>query len=374
MGTSSARALVGFVRQSDDLLPYLTVRETLSFAAALRLPSGVSRSRRAEIVQDTIRELGLASCADTVVGGGRKGGGGSSKGISGGERRRLSIGCILVTLPSVLIVDEPTTGLDASTSVRLLQTLRTLARTGGRAVVLSIHQPRSDVFALFDRITLLTKGHAVYSGPARALLPYFSLAHALVPPEHTNPLDFVVDKSSIDTRDDVAEQETTARVERLFDTWRKVQDGAASSEDEREPYADLRRLLRSGEDDELAHRQDKSARPERIVISRSISHGSRLATTRSTLGTTADGGDDDAAGTAEESQQQSLRRPGIARQALLLSHRGLLNVFRNSGQLVGFFIQAVVISVVMGLAFLNPPETPSGIQSIKTVAYQSTPA
>lgn len=125
------------------------------------------------IVEQTLDELGLRDAADTVVGGPLR------KGISGGEKRRLSIGCVLVTLPSVLILDEPTSGLDAFTSYLLLQTLNTLSRRG-RTVVVSIHAPRSDAYELFDRICLMTKGRIVYSGGRDSCLAWFSgLGHDL---------------------------------------------------------------------------------------------------------------------------------------------------------------------------------------------------
>lgn len=92
---------VGYVRQDDLLLPYLTVRETLSFSANLRLPASMTEEARKVIVEQTLAELGLNDVADVIVGGAYR------KGISGGERRRLSIGCVLVTLPSVLVLDEP---------------------------------------------------------------------------------------------------------------------------------------------------------------------------------------------------------------------------------------------------------------------------
>ncbi|KAG9091359.1 hypothetical protein FS749_016598 [Ceratobasidium sp. UAMH 11750] len=134
---------IGFMRQHDHLLAHLTVRETLECAAALRLPVSISAETRPLVVEQTIQELGLRDAADTVVGGALR------KGISGGERRRLSIGCALVIFPSILALDEPTTGLDAFTAFALLQTLSTLARRG-RTVLLSLHQPCSDAFALFD--------------------------------------------------------------------------------------------------------------------------------------------------------------------------------------------------------------------------------
>lgn len=91
---------LGFVRQADYLLAWLTVRETLDCAAALRLPASTSKADRAAIVEATIVELGLSEVANVVVGGARR------KGISGGEARRLTIGCVLVTRPSVIVLDE----------------------------------------------------------------------------------------------------------------------------------------------------------------------------------------------------------------------------------------------------------------------------
>lgn len=162
----AAKRRIGFVRQQDFLVECLTVRETLAYAARLRLPASLSADAIRVIVEQTLDELGLRDAADTVVGGPLR------KGISGGEKRRLSIGCVLVTLPSVLILDEPTSGLDAFTSYLLLQTLSNLARRG-RTVILSIHAPRSDAFGLFDRITLLSKGRAVYSGARDRCLAWF---------------------------------------------------------------------------------------------------------------------------------------------------------------------------------------------------------
>jgi ABC-type multidrug transport system ATPase subunit len=84
------------------------VRETLDAAAALRLSASVDARTRAAIVTQTLQELGLTDAANICVGDAER------KGISGGERRRLSIGCVLVSFPSVLVLDEVTTGLGAS--------------------------------------------------------------------------------------------------------------------------------------------------------------------------------------------------------------------------------------------------------------------
>ena len=196
---------LGYVRQEDFLLPHLSTRETLRFAAELRLPKSVSRPSLLALVEKTITELGLMESADTLVGL-----------FSGGQRRRVSIGCSLVGNYSILLLDEPTTGLDSFSACRLLETLSDLAKDGNRTIIISIHQPRSDAFALvrslffercassidrvyfaqFDKVTLLSAGSVVYSGPTPSLLPHFDrLGYVLG--AHTNPLDFVVDVSSL---------------------------------------------------------------------------------------------------------------------------------------------------------------------------------
>ncbi|KAG8742394.1 hypothetical protein FRC10_001576 [Ceratobasidium sp. 414] len=224
---------IGFVRQHDHLLAHLTVRETLECAAALRLPASISAETRRLVVDQTIQELGLRDAADTVVGGALR------KGISGGERRRLSIGCALVTLPSILALDEPTTGLDAFTAFALLQTLSSLAQ-GGRTVLLSLHQPRSDAFALFDRLVVLCRGDVVFAGRREKCLPWFegmgvggpevmvregdgtsvekkSIEEARpVVGSGVNPLDWLIDVCSVDPKDDGSAR----RVERLVQGWK----------------------------------------------------------------------------------------------------------------------------------------------------------
>lgn len=92
---------MGFVQQDTPFLEYLTVRETLRFAARLRLPENVPRATKLAIVEDVIADLDLAACANTLVGRG-----GESGGISGGERRRLALGMELLFNPQILLVDE----------------------------------------------------------------------------------------------------------------------------------------------------------------------------------------------------------------------------------------------------------------------------
>nr|DAD42458.1 TPA_asm: hypothetical protein HUJ06_000688 [Nelumbo nucifera] len=152
--------LVAYVTQEDVLLGTLTVRETISYSAHLRLPSALSKEEIDQVVEDTIMEMGLQDCADKLIGNWHL------RGISGGEKKRVSIALEILTRPRLLFLDEPTTGLDSAAAFFVIQTLRTAA-LDGRTVICSIHQPSSEVFDLFDDLFLLSSGEAVYFGDAK---------------------------------------------------------------------------------------------------------------------------------------------------------------------------------------------------------------
>ncbi|XP_034021031.1 broad substrate specificity ATP-binding cassette transporter ABCG2-like isoform X2 [Thalassophryne amazonica] len=179
------KCLSGYVVQEDVVMGTLTVRENFRFSAALRLPSSISQKQKEQKVNDLIQELGLNKVADSRVGTQL------IRGISGGEKKRTNIGMELIIDPPVLFLDEPTTGLDASTANSVLLLLKRMAKHG-RTIILSIHQPRYSIFRLFDRLTLLVNGKQVYHGPAQSALEYFSDIGYVCEP-HNNPADFFLD-------------------------------------------------------------------------------------------------------------------------------------------------------------------------------------
>uniref|UniRef100_A0A8C7KLV1 Broad substrate specificity ATP-binding cassette transporter ABCG2 n=1 Tax=Oncorhynchus kisutch TaxID=8019 RepID=A0A8C7KLV1_ONCKI len=179
------KCLSGYVVQDDVVMGTLTVRENLRFSAALRLPRSVPQKEKDARVNDLITELGLTKVADAKVGTQM------IRGISGGERKRTNIGMELIIDPSVLFLDEPTTGLDASTANSVLLLLKRMANQG-RTIIMSIHQPRYSIYRLFDSLTLLVSGKQVYHGPAQNALDYFSdIGYACE--AHNNPADFFLD-------------------------------------------------------------------------------------------------------------------------------------------------------------------------------------
>ncbi|EXC31694.1 ABC transporter G family member 14 [Morus notabilis] len=157
----------GFVAQDDVLYPHLTVTETLLFTAMLRLPESLSRDEKAGHVDRVITELGLTRCRHGMIGGPL------FRGISGGEKKRVSIGQEMLINPSLLLLDEPTSGLDSTTAQWILTTLKRLA-SGGRTIVTTIHQPSSRLYHMFDKVVLLSEGSPIYNGPASTALDYFS--------------------------------------------------------------------------------------------------------------------------------------------------------------------------------------------------------
>ncbi|XP_073059182.1 ABC transporter G family member 11-like [Primulina eburnea] len=158
-----------YVTQDDNLIGTLTVRETISYSARLRLPDRMPWSDKRALVESTIVEMGLQDCADTVIGNWHL------RGVSGGERRRVSIAIEILMRPRLLFLDEPTSGLDSASAFFVTQTLRALSRDG-RTVIASIHQPSSEVFELFDRLYLLSGGKTVYFGQASEAYEFFAQA------------------------------------------------------------------------------------------------------------------------------------------------------------------------------------------------------
>lgn len=247
-----------YVTQTDVLVPTLTARETLQYSADLRLPPPSTALDRTRVVDEVIRELGLKEAADTRVGST------IHRGLSGGEKRRVSIGVQMLANPSVLFLDEPTTGLDASSAFQLVRTLKTLAAKG-RTVVLTIHQPRSEIWALFDNVILLSKGSAVYSGPMTDCLPWFE-AQGFQMPAFVNPADYLVDLAAVDYRSPELEEESAARVERLRLAWSEVSGKRFPTEYQPSTGNDLYGRMNSAR----ARRAASFTRQLRVMTSRTL--------------------------------------------------------------------------------------------------------
>ena len=117
--------------------------------------------------------------------------------MSGGERKRTSIGVELISNPSLIFLDEPTTGLDSFTATQVMKLLSKLA-SSGRTIIQTIHQPNSDIFTMFDRLMLLAKGKTLYFNDASRSVEYFGKI-GFQNPELSNPADYFMSIMSIES-------------------------------------------------------------------------------------------------------------------------------------------------------------------------------
>ena len=166
MDVARLRRISGYVMQEDALFPLLTVQETLMYSARLRLPASVSLAEKTRRVEAIMQELGLMHIASSRVGdveNVRK------RGVSGGERRRVSIGVDVIHDPAILILDEPTSGLDSASALHVVEMLSRMAVLRHRTIVLSIHQPSYRILELLPSVLLLAGGRVVHHGAVQIL-------------------------------------------------------------------------------------------------------------------------------------------------------------------------------------------------------------
>ncbi|OMJ79366.1 hypothetical protein SteCoe_20610 [Stentor coeruleus] len=172
---------IKYVLQENFLFGTQTVRESLTFACRLKVPY-LLKSQVNDRVNEIIDHLRLSAVADNMIGNTMR------KGLSGGEKKRVSIGNELISYPNVLILDEPTSGLDSFTSQHLIEVLKAQAQLG-RTIIFTIHQPNSKMFNMFDRFILMSEGSFLYQGPTSDAVKYFSdigyqCPYEINPPEY----------------------------------------------------------------------------------------------------------------------------------------------------------------------------------------------
>ncbi|KAI1345386.1 hypothetical protein F5Y01DRAFT_323494 [Xylaria sp. FL0043] len=179
------KKLIGYVPQDDIVLPELTVYENILHSARIRLPRTWS-SRDIKVHVDSVIDcLELSHVRNSLVG---------SVGrpiISGGQRKRVSIGMELAAAPMAIFLDEPTSGLDATSASSIMRTLKAIARLGISVIVI-IHQPRMEIFEMLDELILLANGQIIYEGGEDGVQQFFENVGFRFP-EHANTGDVITD-------------------------------------------------------------------------------------------------------------------------------------------------------------------------------------
>ncbi|GLE01496.1 hypothetical protein PINS_up010326 [Pythium insidiosum] len=202
---------VAYVDQHDKHHPMMTVQETVDFAYACNgggtltnfekdflMKGNATETAEAVATAETITKampqivlnlLGLTGCKDTVVGDAM------IRGISGGQRKRVTTGEMMFGKKNVLIMDEISTGLDSAATYDIVNSFRAIAKALGKTVVISLLQPSPEVFDLFDEVLLLNEGEVMYHGPRDQIKSYFADLGLVCPPRR-DLADFLLDLGS----------------------------------------------------------------------------------------------------------------------------------------------------------------------------------
>ncbi|KAF9517565.1 hypothetical protein BS47DRAFT_1389827 [Hydnum rufescens UP504] len=209
----SMRDIGSYVAQEDALHGFLTVKDNIRYSALFSSPHGTPGNVIDEMVKKTLGSLGLTDVRKNRIGAHFQ------RGISGGQKRRVTIASSVVAQPQILLCDEPTSGLDSMTGYQVASAIKRLAEETNTVVLASIHQPNFETFSLFDHVLFLAGGHCVYQGPTT----WISM------PPHMNPADHVINLINTDFD---APGETGIpnheRVEQLVQAWIVYSSGSES--------------------------------------------------------------------------------------------------------------------------------------------------
>ena len=201
-----------YVEQDDHLYAHVTVKETVAFNALLRLPEDKSRGEKLAQVDRILSIFGLKDVQNSLIGNAEK------RGISGGERKRVSICNELVADPRLIFMDEPTSGLDSFTALTICEALKEYVERGRETILMTIHQPRLNLLRLFNAIIILSQGKVVFFGSVDDAVDHFtSLGHHC--PEGENPADYFLDLATVSNKSPEEHETSQIRVNSLVNAW-----------------------------------------------------------------------------------------------------------------------------------------------------------
>lgn len=215
---TTIRQVSSYVEQEDAMIGILTLRETIDFAARLSMSGTLSKTERMARVQELIESFGLQRQAEAIVGTALR------KGLSGGQKRRLSVASQLVTSPRILFLDEPTSGLDSAASFECMKFIKQVAKQHRLIVIASIHQPSTTTFQLFDQLMLLSEGRTCYFGDVANVESYFAAVDRPIP-THINPAEFLLDLVNRDFSQSAASTKSELRY--VQDAWESSRERRA---------------------------------------------------------------------------------------------------------------------------------------------------
>lgn len=331
---SRFRRITGFVHQEDMLLPTLTVYESILYSAMLRLPFYWTKAKKYNWASNVIQELSLETVKNARIGGSL-----GSRGISGGERRRVSIGMELTTNPRILALDEPTSGLDSFSAYTVMQALRNLTKQGNKMVILSLHQPSSEVFQELDQVHFLAKGSTVYAGPAKQVCSFVEQSGLPCPVGH-NIADWML--SLVSHRDSL---------NTLLKSWSVNKALYASSANGPETIEEEDAMLVSANN----HPSAQSLATESSESSGDMLSYARTHSTRDYLASLSP--------TSRKKLTHGVLLQPPLRELRVLLWRSYLVLLRNPALMLTHFVVSLLLAVLCGLTFQGLEPNLQGFQN-----------
>lgn len=346
------KKIVGFVDQEDYLLPTLTVYETVLNSALLRLPRTMSMQNKEKRVFEVLKQLRILHIKDRVIGSDFE------RGISGGEKRRVSIACELVTSPPILFLDEPTSGLDSNNASNVIDCLVRLSRDYQRTLIFTIHQPRSNIVSLFDNLVLLANGSMVYSGEMIQCNEFF-FRNGYKCPKGYNIADYLID---ITFDEKVKRSKSQLKI-----------GGADEENADFEDEDDIHRPRSSSSTSDIQREWEHFAvHRDEASISKPKGDDAQTATDkkifeifqRSSLYDLLIGEIENAKVNATEIVfKGNYHRATFLSQLAILSSRSFKNIYRNPKLLLGTYCLSLFMGVFCGVLYYNVDNDISGFQN-----------
>ncbi len=295
------KSVAKYVQQTDDLIGALSVKETFDTAAGFYIGDS---EKRGPAVEKVINLLGLEAHKDTKVGNS------FVRGLSGGQVRRVSIGCELVASPKLLFLDEPTSGLDSATSYNVMKELKAIAQKTGTAMIITIHQPSELVFEMADRLLLISEGNTCYFGDSHQAATYFTKLGFKKSPR-VSEIEWILDLVNKDFGN-------PENVQKCIDSWK-------GSENRKTLDSDLK--------------------------------------------TRKHGGDEDDSNTTEQSVNKMQYAVSFFQQTKILLRRGVLNTIRNPAVLWLRFAMYLMLSIMIGAVWTRLGNSSARIQDINNALF-----
>ncbi|KAI1612321.1 ABC multidrug transporter [Exophiala viscosa] len=317
--------------ENDEHFPHLTVGQTLSFAAIAETPrtrvQGVDRESHAiHMVEVMLRIFGLTHTRNTKVGND------TIRGVSGGERKRVSIAEMALARSSVAAWDNSTRGLDSATALEFVRSLRTLADIPGVTQAVALYQASQSVYDLFDKVLVLYEGRQIFFGLVELARPYFERMGWYCPPRQTTPdfLTSVTNPAERQVRRDFAGAIPTTALE-FEKYWHQSGEYAAC----------MAELAQSQMDDQ---------------------HIGRLQTLR----------DAHRSAQAKHTRVKSPYLSSVWMQTKFCMRRSTQLLWNDRGATVTLTIGRVILALIIGSIFYGPPDTTASLQSRGSVIFLAT--